>query len=271
MKAEDAVCLPRELKVWPEGAPFSAEEDDLFPRMTLYVPSPEYRSGASLLILPGGGYGHLAIDKEGHRPAQYFSAHGILSAMFEYRHAPRKHPVPLMDAQRGLRLLRHAATELELDESRVGVLGFSAGGHLAGSLATQPVVEDGLIGDALDQVSCAPDFAALAYPVISSDESVTHQGSFRNLLGEDPDSELLQRLSIEKAVTADTCPTFLFHSLDDVAVPVQNTLVMADALQNAGVPAEVQIIPSARHGIGMGENLEWPGQLVRWVEQLKKR
>lgn len=265
MDARESEVLPRRISVWPEGAPLAAEEDDVFPRMTVYLPSPEYRSGASMLILPGGGYGNLSIDKEGHRPAMYFSAHGIATAVLEYRHAPRKHPVPLLDAQRGLRLLRSLAKAEGLDEHRVGVLGFSAGGHLAGSLATQPEVPEGRTGEPLDAVSYVPNFAALAYPVISAEENVTHKGSFRNLLGENPDPTLLQQLSIEKAVTHDTCPMFLFHSMDDAAVPVQNSLVLADALQKAGVSTEVQLIPSAKHGIGMGENLEWPRQVVSWV------
>lgn len=137
MKARESINLPQQLPLWPgEASPLTSAEDGELPRFTYYLPSDECRTGASVLILPGGGYGMVSSPKEGHRPAMYLSSHGIAAAVLEYRHAPQRHPVPLMDAQRGLRLLRSLASENGLDEARVGVLGFSAGGHLAGSLAT---------------------------------------------------------------------------------------------------------------------------------------
>lgn len=270
MKAHESVNLPRTVPMWPEGKrPMSSPEDGDFPRLTFYLPSPEYRTGASILILPGGGYGLVSTAKEGHRPAQLLSAQGIAAAVLEYRHAPQRHPVPLLDAQRGMRILRSLAVENGLEADRVGVMGFSAGGHLAGSLATQPDVEAGRIGDALADLSGRPDFAALIYPVVSFVEAWSHFGSRDSLLGCPADPELASQLSLEKAVSPESCPMFLFHTQEDTAVPVLNSLALAEALVRNRVPVEMHVYTEGAHGIGLADNHPWGNLLLNWLGSRK--
>ncbi len=268
MKAHPSLNLPQVLPLWGDSPPLASDADGEFPRFTYYLPSDEYRTGASVLILPGGGYGGVSTPKEGHRLAMLLSAYGVAGAVLEYRHSPQRHPVPLMDAQRGLRFLRSLASSHELDSDRVGVMGFSAGGHLAGSLATQPEVTEGRVSDELDAVSWKPDFAALLYPVVSLTESWSHFGSRNNLLGETPDMAVAEALSIEKAVTADTCPMFLFHTQEDAAVPVQNSLSLAEALTAVGVEVELHVYAKGKHGFGLDRNHPWGQLLTDWIEGL---
>lgn len=266
MNTSPSVNLPEILSLWPAGeVPLAGPEDGDLPRLTVYLPSEEYRTGQSVLILPGGGYGGLSSAKEGHRPAQYLNAHGVAAAVLEYRHAPQRHPVPLIDAQRGLRRLRAFADEHGLSAEHVGVMGFSAGGHLAGTLATQPSVDEGRVGDAIDEISCKPGFAILIYPVVSFTAPYSHFGSRDNLLGEDADPGLADRLSIEKAVTPATPRMFLVHAQNDVAVPVANSLVLAQALSDHGVPADLHVYAEGGHGFGMAANHEWGPALVNWL------
>jgi acetyl esterase/lipase len=260
--------LPYSLPVWPEGrTPFSSDADGELPTLTVYLPSDECRTGQSVLCLPGGGYGGVSSAKEGHRPAQYLNAHGIAAGVLEYRHSPQRHPVPLLDAQRAMRRFRRWGMDQGLNPEQVGVMGFSAGGHLAGSLATQPVEEEGLIGDDGDAISCAANFAALIYPVVSLTEPWSHFGSRDNLLGKDAEPELAARLSIEKAVTSRTPPMFLFHTQEDPAVPVANTLRLAEALTTHGVACDAHVFAKGGHGMGMAHNHEWGPLLLRWLER----
>lgn len=266
MKTDPSVNLPEIVSLWPAGkVPMAGPEDGALPRLTVYLPSEEYRTGQSVLILPGGGYGGLSSAKEGHRPAQYLNAHGIAAAVLEYRHAPQRHPVPLMDAQRGLRMLRSFVDEHGLSTEQVGVMGFSAGGHLAGSLATQPPVEDGGVGDAVDGNSCRPDFSILIYPVVSFTASYSHFGSRDNLLGIPADPGLAEQLSIEKAVTPDTPRMFIVHAQNDAAVPVANALVLTQALRDHGVAADLHVYAGGGHGFGMAANHEWGPALLAWL------
>jgi acetyl esterase/lipase len=223
-----------------------------------------------MLILPGGGYGQVSTPKEGHRVAQLLTAHGVACGVLEYRHAPQRHPVPLVDSQRALRWMRARAEEHDLDPGRVGVMGFSAGGHLAGTLATQPEVEEGRVGDRLDGISFRPDFAALIYPVVSLTAPWSHFGSANNLLGTPPDSVLAEALSIEKAVSPESPPMFLFHTQEDQAVPVQNSLKLAEALTFHGVPAELHVYAEGRHGIGLDANHPWGRLLLAWLDILPR-
>jgi acetyl esterase/lipase len=269
MESAEVCNLPKGIPLWPEGKiPQPSEHDGDLPRLTVYLPSEEYRTGQSVLVLPGGGYSFLSSAKEGHRPAQLLAAKGIAAAVLEYRHAPQRHPVPLMDAQRGLRCLRAVAEGNGLNPRQVGVMGFSAGGHLAGCLATQPPVPEGEVGDALDAVSCRPDFAALIYPVVSFTAGVMHSGSRTNLLGPDVNAEDAARLSIEQAVNADTPPMFLFHTQEDAVVPVENTLLLAQALAKHQVPLDLHVTADGEHGIGLAANHVWGDQLLHWLEGL---
>ncbi|MGA0334072.1 MAG: alpha/beta hydrolase [Kiritimatiellia bacterium] len=266
MKSTPSINLPTILPVWPENRkPFASPEDGELPRLTLYLPSEEFRTGQSVLILPGGGYGGVSTPKEGHRPAQYLAAHGVAAAVLEYRHSPQRHPVPLCDAQRALRRLREWAEAQQLDTDKVGVMGFSAGGHLAGSLATQPEVPESKAGDSSDTYSCKPDFCILLYPVVSLTADYSHFGSRDNLLGVPCDPQLADQLSLEKAVQPDTCPMFLFHTQEDAGVPVQNSLALTQALTENGVPAELHIYPKGPHGIGLAQNHAWAPALLRWL------
>ncbi len=269
LRANPSVNLPQFQPLWPEGCrPFPSPEDGSFPNLTLYLPSPEHREGPSVLVLPGGGYGMLSSPKEGHRPAQYLNAHGIAAAVLEYRHSPRRHPVPLVDAQRALRVLRAVAREeMGLDPERVGVMGFSAGGHLAGTLCTQPEVPEGRMADALDAEGCRPDFGILVYPVVSLSESWSHFGSRDNLLGTPADATVAETLSIERAVTAETPPLFLVHAQDDPGVPSENSVRLYQALTACGVPAELHLYARGGHGFGMAANHAWTREMLRWLAE----
>lgn len=266
MQAHPSINLPRSVPVWPQDrTPFASPDDGAFPNLTLYLPSEEHRTGQSVLILPGGGYGGLSSAKEGHRPAQYLNAHGIAAGVLEYRHAPQRHPAPLADAQRGFRILRSRAVEQGLNQDGVGVMGFSAGGHLAGCLATQPLVEKVNLGDDLDAVPPRPDFAILLYPVVSLSAGFSHGGSRENLLGPDPDPALAERLSVEKAVTPETPPMFLFHTQADAGVPVANSLALVEALTAKGVEADLHVFARGVHGIGLADNHSWGRLLLDWL------
>jgi acetyl esterase/lipase len=269
MQITPSINLPYELPVWPEKlTPFASSDDGQLPRLTVYLPSDEHRTGQTVLILPGGGYGGVSTPKEGHRPAQYLNAHGIAAAVLEYRHAPQRHPVPLCDAQRALRLLRNWAQENGLDPHQVGVMGYSAGGHLAGSLATQPALAGAKIGDALDNVPCHPNFAILIYPVVSLTAAFSHFGSRDNLLGVPCDPVLAEQLSIEKVITPQTPPMFIVHAQDDAGVPVANALALTTALTEQGVKAELHIYPEGGHGFGMANNHPWGPALLKWLEKI---
>ena len=266
MRRDPSMNLPESIELWPEGKkPFSSSDDADFPTLTYYLPSYEYRTGQTVLIIPGGGYQMVSTPKEGHRPAQLLAAHGIAAAVLEYRHAPQRHPVPLVDAQRALRMIRQKAIENQLDPDRVGCMGFSAGGHLSGSLATQPEVPEGLIGDALDTVSFIPDFFIMIYPVVSFTHPSSHFGSRENLLGTDASPELSEQLSIEKAVTAKTPPCFIYHGQADHVVPVENSILLYQALTQHGVPATMHLYENDDHGIGLAGNLPWGRLLLDWL------
>lgn len=255
------------MPLWPAGkTPMATAEDVGFPVFTYYLPSGEYRTEQSVLILPGGGYVGVSSPKEGHRPAQFLAAHGIASAVLEYRHAPSRYPVPLIDAQRGMRLLRSLAIKNNLRDDAVGVMGFSAGGHLAGLTATQPPHEGGLVGDALDDVSPAADFAALIYAVVSLTAPYAHEGSAHNLLGNPPDQALAARLSIEQGVTNKTPPMFIAHMQGDKSVPSMNALALYMELTRHKTPATLHVYEGEAHGIGLAANHPWGRDFLEWLK-----
>jgi acetyl esterase/lipase len=266
MKTTPAINLPQAILLWPEDAkPLASAEDGALPTLTTYLPSDEYRTGQSRLICPGGGYNITSSPKEGHRPAQFLAAHGIATAVLEYRHAPSRHPVPLLDAQRGMRHLRALAATHGLDTDRVGIMRFSAGGHLAGTVATQPNHPTGLIGDALEEHPSHADFAALIYPVVSLSVPFSHFGSRDALLGTPADPALAEALSLEKAVTAQTPPMFIAHGQSDSTFLPANALALYRALTAAKVPATINLYENTDHGFGMGANHPWTQALLQWL------
>lgn len=270
MHATPSLNLPVAMPPWPAGkTPLATAEDAGLPTFTYYLPSDEYRTGQSVLILPGGGYGSVSSPKEGHRPAQLLAAHGMAAAVLEYRHAPSRHPVPLIDAQRGMRLLRRLAADNSLRTDAVGVMGFSAGGHLAGTVATQPPHEEGLIGDALDGISPAADFAVLIYAVVSLTAPHAHVGSAHNLLGNPPDPALAARLSIDQSVTNQTPPMFIAHMQGDKGVPSMNALALHAELTRHNVPSVLHIYEGDVHGIGLAANHPWGRDLLEWLAARK--
>jgi acetyl esterase/lipase len=270
MNRHPSINLPSSHKLWPDKlAPRPSQDETDFPTFTYYLPSEEYRTGQSVLILPGGGYHLVSTAKEGHRPAQFLCARGIACAVLEYRHFPLLHPVPLLDAQRGLRLLRSLAIANELNPGQTGVMGFSAGGHLAGLLATQPPHPEAAVGDELDAVSSRPDFCAMIYGVVTLIESCANKGSPKGLLGEMPGSELLAALSIERAVPEGAPPFFLAHGQNDTVVPVENALLLYRACLEKNASATMHLYADFCHGIGMAKNHPWARDLGEWLESLR--
>lgn len=244
--------------LWPEGAPgaVGAEELDK-PALTTWLAAKP--NGAAVLVCPGGGYGALAMDHEGKQIAEWYNSFGVSAFILKYRLGPRyRHPAPLDDARRAMRMIRERAPKLGLDPARIGVMGFSAGGHLASTLSTH------------FQQGERPDFAVLCYPVISFTTRYTHSGSMRNLLGAPPDPALVWDLSNELKVTAETPPTFLFHTNADAGVPPENSILYYMALRRVGVPAEMHIYQEGRHGVGLAQKdpvlSSWPDRLKDWLK-----
>jgi acetyl esterase/lipase len=262
---------PDPLPLWPQGAPgATGSEDADKPTLRAYLPEAENATGAAIVICPGGGYGTLAMDHEGHQIARWLNSHGIAGCILKYRHAPRyRHPAPLNDAQRAMRFVRSRAKQWKLDPERIGIMGFSAGGHLASTAATHFDLGDADSEDPIEQMSCRPDFAILAYPVISFRESFAHAGSRRNLLGADPTPELVNSLSNETQITPQTPPAFLFHTAEDPVVPVQNSVAFFLACQEAGVPAELHVYRFGPHGVGLAPadpvTTTWKERLLDWL------
>jgi acetyl esterase/lipase len=263
---------PKVELLWPKGAPgaIGTEPADK-PSITVYLPAAEKATGTGVVVCPGGGYGFLAMDHEGKDVAKWLTERGVAAFVLKYRIAPRyHHPAPMLDVQRALRAVRARAKEWSVDPKRVGVWGFSAGGHLASTAATH--FDDGKSDaeDAIDRVGCRPDFAILAYPVISMKPGVTHGGSRKNLLGDNPAPELEKLMSNDQQVTAKTPPTFLFHTDEDTAVPPENSILFYLALKKAKVPAELHLYEKGRHGVGLAPKdpvlSTWPDRLEAWLK-----
>ncbi len=222
------------------------------PSLAIFLPPAETATGTAVVVCPGGGYGNLAIDHEGKQIALWLNALGVAAFVLRYRHAPcYRHPAPLHDAQRGLRIVRAHANEWGVDPARIGIWGFSAGGHLAATAGTHFDAGDAAADDPIERVSCRPDFLILCYPVITFYAPYAHAGSRENLLGDDPDPRLVELLSNERQVTAKTPPTFLFHTDADTGVPAENSVLFYLALRQAGVPAELHIYAHGAHGVGL--------------------
>jgi pectinesterase len=255
--------------LWPDGAPGAVGTEPVdVPTLTPYLPLKEKATGAAVLICPGGGYGHLA-DHEGAPVAEWLNSIGITAFVLKYRLGPRyHHPAPLQDAARAIRTIRARAADWKIDPERIGILGFSAGGHLASTIATHFDSGKRNANDPIERVSSRPNLAILIYPVITMREK-THAGSKMNLLGDNPSAELVALLSNEEQVTKDTPPTFLVHTLTDPGVPVENTLMFAAALRKAAVPFEMHLYERGPHGFGLGGNdpilSTWPARCADWL------
>ncbi len=257
--------------LWPAGAPgaVGSEEADR-PTLTIYRAPEDKANGAGIVICPGGGYGFLAVDHEGQQIAEWMNSLGVTAGVLRYRIAPRyHHPAPMQDVQRALRLMRSRAGDLKIEPNKLGVIGFSAGGHLASTAATHFDAGDADAGDTIDKASCRPDFAILSYPVITMDTAVTHGGSRHNLIGDAPNDELVKLMSNELQVTAETPPTFLWHTTEDTAVVPENSLLFYGALHKANVPCELHIYEKGQHGVGLARDLpgvgDWPRECEAWL------
>ena len=262
---------PQTLLLWPNGAPGAqGSEDRDKPAITVYMPPNTAGPLTAVIIAPGGSYQRLSMNLEGREPANYFNAMGIAAFVLRYRLGPQyHHPIELGDAQRAIRTVRARAAEWHIAPDRIGFMGFSAGGHLASSAATQFDGGNPNAPDPIDRAGSRPDFSVLGYPVISFIEPWTHQGSKTALLGENPDPALARRLSSETQVTAQTPPAFIYHTTADTTVPVENAVAYFRALRTAGVPAEMHLFKEGRHGSGLGSGdpalSEWPRLLANWL------
>lgn len=261
------------VRLWEGDAPGAAgaEEADV-PSATVYLPREEQAADGepgAIVIFPGGGYGGLAINHEGHDVARWANAMGMAGVVVSYRHRGRGygHPAPMLDAQRAIRLTRANAAAWGIDAGRVGVLGFSAGGHLATTVLTRFDSGDQEKDDPIERFSCRPDFGVVCYAVVAFDKPYTHKGSQRNLLGENASPELIQSLSNERQVRSDTPPCFVWHTAEDIPVPAENGVQFYSALLRNKVSAELHVFPEGRHGIGLGKDVPGPNQ---WSELCRK-
>jgi acetyl esterase/lipase len=263
--------------LWPQGAPGALGTADVDkPSLTLFPATGTKVNGAAVVICPGGGYGALAMDHEGKQVALWMNTLGVSAFVLKYRLGPTyHHPIELNDAQRALRWVRANAKRFKIDVNRVGIVGFSAGGHEAASASTHYDSGSVAAADTIDRFQCRPDFSILCYPVITMDASFTHAGSRTNLLGNSPSQALVDLMSNEKQVNAKTPRAFLFHSKDDGVVPIKNSQSYYDALVKAGIATEFKIFETGGHGYGMADGkggaptdpvlAVWPGLVAKWM------
>lgn len=272
---------PLVLPLWPEGVPGAKNglgperADDgrvsnvSEPTLTVFAPAVDRPNGSAVIICPGGGYVRLSTAREGEQYAAWLSTLGITSFVLTYRMAEFGHPAPLQDVLRAVRLVRSQAARFRLGADRIGVMGSSAGGHLAASAATLFAHPLGRTGAELDKVSARPDFAILMYPVIAMDGPAVHAGSRKALLGASPSAETVALMSVERQVSSATPPTLLIHTQEDAAVPVENSILFYQALVRAKVPAEMYLFEHGSHGMGMRAGLgtasEWPRRAEEWL------
>ena len=255
------------MNLWPDKAPGAlGESPQDIPSVQVFLPKPDTATGASIIVCPGGGYGGLA-HHEGPLVGEWLAANGVTTFVLRYRLGPKyHHPVELGDAQRAICFVRARAADWKLDPQRIGILGFSAGGHLASTAATHFTDGDPKAADPIDRVSSRPDIQILIYPVITMGPG-GHGGSKHNLLGDNPAPELVELLSNEKQVTAKTPPAFLVHSTADNAVPVSNSDKYAESLKAAGVKYEYVRGEYGGHGFGMKDF--WTVPCIKWLREQK--
>jgi acetyl esterase/lipase len=259
------------LPLWTGAAPGALGADDAdTPTITVFLPRTMREGTPAVVVCPGGGYQNLASNHEGRQVANFLNSLGIAAFVLKYRLGPKyHHPVELGDVQRAIRTLRSHAADWRLDAARIGVMGFSAGGHLAMTASTWSDAGNAQAADIVDRAGSRPDFAVLGYPVISMTAEWTHKGSQRNLLGETPDPDLARRLSGENAVTKETPPTFIFQTNEDTTVPAENAVTYYLALRKAGVPAELHVFEKGAHGVGLANDMPalapWSSLLATWL------
>jgi acetyl esterase/lipase len=265
--------------LWPDGAPgaLGTNTDDI-PTLTVYLPEKTNAIGAAMVILPGGGYAHLA-DHEGSGYAQWFKQLGIAGFVLKYRLGPKyHHPAMLQDVTRAMRIVRARAGEWNVDPNRVGVIGSSAGGHLASTVITHFNAGDTNASDPIERDSTRPDVAILCYPVITLHDPLAHKGSRINLLGTNAPMELVQELSNETQVTSNTPPCFIWSTDEDKTVPVENSFMFAEALRKAHVPFDFHVYQKGPHGLGLGvkshyedreKYLPWTHDCEYWLKAQK--
>lgn len=287
------------LELWPDKIPNSQpssekevrENEGILwitkvqePAIEVYLPVKQRATGRAVLICPGGGYQGLAYDWEGTQIAKWLNTKGIAGIVLKYRlpnsaSVNTSYEAPLLDAKRAIRLTRAHAKDWNIDEDKVGVIGFSAGGHLASTLGTHFNAEETVGKDSIQLIRARPDFMILVYPVITMKKEFTHMGSRNSLLGENPSEELVKEFSNEDQVSDDTPPTFLVHATDDEAVPVENSIQFYRALVDHKIDAEMHIYPEGGHGFSIGRNYEkeflqswtWPDRLEDWLQRLEAK
>ena len=263
---------PRIVRLYTGDVPDAQATGDAdIPTLTIYTPPADRATGAAIVVCPGGGYGGLAAH-EGKPIAEWLNTLGITGVVLKYRLGPKyHHPVMMHDVNRAIRMVRANAADWKLDSKRIGVIGFSAGGHLASTAATHFDDGDPGAADPIDRVSSRPDVAILVYPVITMTDPFTHAGSRRNLLGDNPAPGLIELLSNEKQVTEKTPPCFLVHTADDPVVPMENSLLFAMACRKAHVPVELHVFEHGPHGIGLaaGDPIlgVWPSLCAHWLDK----
>jgi acetyl esterase/lipase len=279
---------PSIIKLWPDGVPGSitngayVEKETMAngmpsryekvtdPTLTVFLPAPEKATGTAVLICPGGGYGVLAFDHEGYQIARWLNDNGIAGIILKYRLPSDlimkdKRIGPLQDAQEGIRFIRRKAAEWHINPHKIGVIGFSAGGHLASTISTHYAEK---VYDS-DTTSARPDFSLLIYPVITFNETFTHMGSRTNLISKDAGAEDVMRFSNELQVNEKTPPAFLVHSADDKVVPVKNSMEYYSNLVKYNIPSELHVFQKGGHGYGLsvgnGTQAAWPGLCISWL------
>jgi acetyl esterase/lipase len=263
---------PSTVLLWPNGAPGALGNEDIDkPSLTIFLPVKNQANGTGVVICPGGSYRALASNHEGRQVANYLNSLGIAAFVLKYRLGPRyHHPIELGDAQRAIRMVRAHAAEYGVATDRVGIMGFSAGGHLASTAGTHFDAGNPADADPIQRAASRPAFLVLGYPVISFMTAYTHKGSLQNLLGDSPDPKLVESLSSELQVTAQTPPTFLFHTTEDKTVPVENSILFYLALRKAGIPAELHVFEHGPHGVGLSLKdpalSKWPELLANWFQ-----
>ncbi|MFZ0490621.1 MAG: alpha/beta hydrolase [Salegentibacter sp.] len=280
------------LEVWPDGIPNSKSSSEKEiqengnilwirkvqdPAIEVFLPVQQTATGQAVLICPGGGYEGLAYDWEGTQIAEWLNTKGIAGIVLKYRlpnsaSVKTSYEAPLQDAKRAIRMIRAHAEEWNIDKNKVGVMGFSAGGHLASTLGTHFNAPETVPQDSMQSINARPDFMVLVYPVITMKKEFTHMGSRNSLLGGNPSEELVAQFSNEEQVTNDTPPTFLVHATDDDVVPVENSLQFYRALVDHHIDAEMHIYPEGGHGFALGLNKgylqSWTNRLADWFERL---